>query len=98
MIEVREPTENERLVWAIPIGNIPTNFLQWLLVKKGTRLAMELFVEQEGFIGFYPNKPYGTLCIFDTENNAKSARNVFKYFGGKAGNIITVYISRGEMK
>lgn len=32
--------------------------------------------EMEGFIGIRPELPYGILLVYDTENNAKAARNI----------------------
>lgn len=97
MTEVREPTNEDVLVWAVPVGNIPTNFFEWIFTKKGTKKAMQLIMMQTGFLGFYPNKPFGTMCLFDSENNAKGAKNILLFHGGKAGNIVTCYISRGEI-
>ena len=66
-------------------------------MPKGVTKAIELIKEQEGLVGVTPMYPRGTLLLFDTENNAKGARNVLRFNGVKCGdNICKVFIDEVE--
>ncbi len=95
MIKVQEPTENEVKVWCFTVGNLPRIML---FARKSVKEAVKLIREQEGFIGFYINRPEGTLCLFDSENNAKSARKVRKFRGAYVGTIFDAYIDKSYMR
>lgn len=69
-----EPTENQVKVWTVAIGNLPVFF-----VPRKVKEAVAFIKEQDGFIGFYPMYPKGTLCLFRTENDAKGARNMMRF-------------------
>lgn len=71
-------------VWTVAVGNLP--MLPFL--HKGVKQAIKLIKEQEGFIAVHPVYPRGTLLLFDTENNAKGARNVLRFNGVKCGDNI----------
>lgn len=43
---------------------------------KDTKKLLRYVKKLDGFIGIHPIPPRGTLLIFDTENNAKRARNL----------------------
>lgn len=43
---------------------------------KNTKKLLRYVKKLDGFIGIHPIPPRGTLLIFDTENNAKRARNM----------------------
>lgn len=97
MILYQEPTENDKEAWTVAVGNLPWCY-PWLpfLMKRGAKEAIKLIRAQEGFLGFYLNKPYGTLCLFDSENHAKGARNILRYHKAQVGdNICKVWI-KGE--
>ena len=81
-------------VWTVAVGNIPPF---WFL-RKRARKALNLVKEQEGLVGIYQEYPNGTLLLFDTENNAKGARNMLKYHGIECGvNICKVQIDEREL-
>lgn len=73
-----------KLVWTVAVGHIP--MFWWL--RKGTREAVKLIKQQEGLLGIYNKYPQGTLLLFDTENNAKGARNMLKFHGIECGTNI----------
>ena len=95
MIKVQEPTEIEVKVWCFTVGNLPRVML---FARKGVKEAVKLIRKQEGFIGFYINRPDGTLCLFDSENNAKGAKNVLGFKGAYVGNIFEAYIDKSYMR
>ncbi len=81
--------ENEVELWTVAVGNLP---LIPFLHKKAVRDAVKLIKEQDGFVGVYPIYPRGTLLLFDSENNAKGARNILRFRGiGCGSNICKVY-------
>ena len=82
---------NEVSAWTVAVGNIPLNPFK---MKKAEK-ALKYIVKLEGFIGFTPCAPYGTLCLFKTENDAKGARNLMRAKGIQTGiNIGEVYIDK----
>lgn len=72
--------------YTVAVGNIdPKN--------KNSRKAVKYVATLHGFIGVHPNYPHGTLILFDTENNAKIARNLMNAKGIVTGrNICEVEI------
>ncbi len=67
-------TDDEIIAFALGGGRIlPLPFR-----KKGFKKALEIIKKQQGFLGIHPVDLWHTLLIFDTLNNAKMARNVFK--------------------
>lgn len=69
-----EPTAY-RDAWTVAIPNLPifpnkeiTKFVQWMKTL-------------DGFIGAHPQYPYGTLLFFESENQAKRAKNRIKQYG-----------------
>lgn len=87
-IEFGEKQDDEVSVWSVAVGNLP------LFPSKKVRQAVDFIKEQDGFIGFHPVYPYGTLCLFRTENDAKGAKNMMRFKGIQVGNnICEVYIN-----
>lgn len=85
-----KPKENEIEAWTVAVGRIP--LIPW---KKGMREAIKLIKEQKGFMAVHPVIGKGTLLLFDSENNAKGARNVLRYHGVQCGNeICKVYVDK----
>ena len=83
-------------LWTVATGNLP---LIPFLARKRQKEAILYIAEQDGFVGFAPIRPRGTLCLFDSENNAKGARNMMRLKGIKCGsNICKVYIDEEELK
>lgn len=73
-------------VYTVAVGNVdPTN--------KYSRKAVEYISKLDGLVGVHPSYPRGTLILFDTENNAKIARNLMNAKGIQTGrNICEVEI------
>ena len=56
--------------------------------KKRSRQAVEFIKTLDGLIGVHPRPPYGTLILFDSENNAKIAKNLIEAKGIHTGRNI----------
>lgn len=90
---MNQAKENEIEVWTVAVGNIP--LLPRVLMPKGVTKAIKLIKEQKGLIGVTPMYPRGTLLLFDTENNAKGARNMLRFNGVKCGdNICQAFVDK----
>ena len=76
--------------WSVAVGNI--NPLQ-----KESREAVKYIKGLKGFVGVYPHYPHGTFMFFDTENNAKIARNMMDAKGIQTGKNICEF-EIGEVK
>ena len=73
--------------YTVAVGNIP------IFPRKSSLKALTFIQEQKGFLGFHPVYPHGTLCIFETKNDAIGARNLMIAEGIKCGkNICEVFI------
>lgn len=72
--------------YTVAVGNVdPFN--------KRSVAAVEYIKTLPGLIGVHPHYPDGTLILFDTENNAKIARNMMNAKGIQTGrNICEVEI------
>lgn len=89
--KLENPSEDDVAVWTVAIGNFPLP----IFMSKKVKVVIQFIREQEGFVGFYPCYPHGTLCLFKTENQAKIARNMMHGRDIKTGdNICQVYINR----
>ena len=90
-----EKKPNEVSAWTVGVGNFTLNpFLQ-----KKQKQAVDYIQSLEGFLGFTPCYPHGTLCLFKTENDAKGARNLMKNKGIQVGkNIAEVYVDKKYLK
>lgn len=85
---------DEVRVWTVAVGNLPTPLTPRRARKDAIR-ALRFIMGLEGFIGFHPVPPEGTLCLFRTENNAKGARNLMRAAEIQVGrNIGEVFIER----
>lgn len=92
MIEYGEKQEGDVSVWSVSTGNMP---IIPLFMPKKTKQAIEYISGLEGFVAFYRCPPYGTLCLFKTENDAKGARNLMRFKGIVVGdNICEVYVKK----
>lgn len=84
-----------REAWTVAVGNLP---LLWRF-RKAVKKAIKTIEEQEGFIGLHPTYPRGTILLFDSENNAKGARNMLRYYGITCGdNICKVYVEEKDYR
>ena len=89
-IIVGEPTNDEVEVWTVSMPVIT-----FLPFSRRFRKDMQYVESLEGFIGFHQIFPHGTLCLFDSENNAKGARNMMRFQNIRVGkNICPVYIHK----
>lgn len=76
--------------WSVAVGNFDP-------LQKESREALEYIKGLKGLVGAHPKYPHGTLIFFDTENNAKTARNMMDAKGIQTGrNICELDI--GEVK
>lgn len=60
--------------WTVAVGNFSMNPFR----QRGYKEFFAWLKEQPGFYGVHPEPPHGTLILFATENNAKSARNLIR--------------------
>lgn len=74
--------------WAFGVGNLTMN----PLFRKMQKEIIDLIKSQDGFKGLTPMYPRGTLLVFDTENNAKGARNILRSKDIKCGGVSEVYV------
>ena len=94
---LNEERKGETEVYAVATGNFPSIFAPRKL-KKASKQAIDLINRQEGFCGYHPMPPRGTLCLFLTENNAKAARNVMRSRGIPVGdNITKVFVPTADV-
>lgn len=98
-IEIGKPRENDVEVWTVAVGNVPTIYIYCpFLMPRRVKDAIKFIKNLEGFGGLFDMKPHGTLCMFDTENHAKLARNLMKLKGIEVGdNICSVYVDKEYM-
>lgn len=65
--------------------------------RKRFNAFLNLLKEQDGFVGVSPHKLL-LACLFKTENDAKGARNILKYYGYKVSDdIAKAYIPKREV-
>ena len=72
----------ERYLWSVATGNVNP-------LMKRSREAVKYIQSLDGFVAVHPTPDYqGTLWLFDSENNAKGARNLLKAKGVECGKNI----------
>lgn len=85
-----ERKEDEVECYTVAIPNLP------MIPNRRVKKFVQWISKLEGFVGFRPEYPKGTLLIFKTENDAKRARNQIReypnYEGGVGENICKVYV------
>ena len=87
--------DDEEVCYAFAIPNLP------LIPDKETLAFLKHVQTFDGFLGFYPNNPYGTVIIFDTENNAKGGRNLIRIYPGvefPIGEIGEVFVNKKYLR
>ena len=90
-----KPKPNEVEAWTVAIGDIPLP----PFVPKATKEALKFISNLDGFYGFHLLPPKGTLCLFDSENNAKRAKNLMEAEGIRTGrNICRVFVEKKYLK
>ena len=62
-----------KYLWSVATGNVNP-------LKKKSRIVVDCMRKQKGLVGVHPT-PNGTLWLFDSENNAKGARNMARTQG-----------------
>ena len=71
-----------KYLWSVATGNVNPLY-------KASREAVKYVQTLDGFRAVYPTpNRVGTLWLFDSENNAKGARNLMKSKGIKCGENI----------
>ena len=83
--------DNEVIVFAIGGGRLMPFGLS-RKVQKAMKEALEYIKKLDGFIGINPIDIWHNMLIFDTLNNAKSARNKLTAKGVTLGEIIPILI------
>lgn len=79
-------------VYAVGTGNVDP-------LKRKSRQAVKYCSKLNGLVGVHPHYPDGTLWLFDTENNAKIAKNKMESRGILTGrNICEVFIDEKYLK
>lgn len=85
-----EKRDDEVVCYTVAIPNLP------LRPNRRVKKFVKWISTLEGFVGFRPEYPRGTLLIFRTENDAKGARNLIRNYEGYSGdvgtNICEVYV------
>lgn len=72
----------KQYLWSVATGNVNP-------LLKASREAVKYIQTLEGFVAVHPTPNWeGTLWLFDSENNAKGARNLLRAKGVKCGNNI----------
>lgn len=93
-----KPMEGEVMLWTVATGSFPGLFASRDL-KRRSKAAIKLINAQEGFCGYHPVEGRGTLCLFETENQAKAARNVMRQAGIPVGNnICTIFAPQKDVE
>lgn len=80
--------ENEVSAWAFGIPNLP------MFPNKEIMKFMKEINETEGFLGFRPEYPRGTLLVCRTENDAKRIRNKVRGYGVQTDGIAECFIPK----
>lgn len=73
--------------YTVAIGNFSIPF------TRDQKKIIKILMKLDGFYGLHPAYPHGTLLLFDSENNAKRARNELDMYGVQTGrNICECFI------
>lgn len=70
--------EYETIVFTVGCGRIMPLRTDRKKTRKGMEEAIKYIKKLDGFVGVHPVDLWHTLLLFDTENNAKGARNLLK--------------------
>ena len=72
----------EKYLWSVATGNINP-------FMRRSRKAIKYMMDQKGFVAVHPTPDNsGTLWLYDSENNAKGARNMARTQGIECGRNI----------
>ena len=84
----REKRDDEVECWGFGTGAVDP-------FKKASRKAAEYITKMEGFLAVHLPDTWHTLWIFDSENNAKKAKNLAEAKGIKCGReIAKIYVEK----
>jgi hypothetical protein len=72
---------NKKYVWTVATGCVNP-------LKEASRQAVDFIKKLDGFVAVHPEYPCGILWLFDSENNAKGARNLMEAQGIQCGRNI----------
>ena len=70
-----------KYLWSVATGNVNP-------LMKRSRAAVKFLSEQPGFVAIHPTDGRGLLWLYDSENNAKGARNMARTKGIMCGRNI----------
>lgn len=89
MSEISEEKEKQEVtLWAVATGGVD-------VLNRESRRAAKFISKLHGFIAIHPVDYYHILWLFDTENNAKVARNKMEAKDIICGkNICPVYVDQ----
>lgn len=80
--------EDETIVFTVGCGRMIPLITDRKKIRKGMKEALEYIKKLDGFIGVHPVDLWHTLLLFDTENNAKRARNLLRAKDVQCANYI----------
>lgn len=80
--------EDETIVFTFGCGRIIPLRTDRKKIRKGMKEALEYIKKLDGFVGVHPVDLWHTLLLFDTENNAKRARNLLRAKDVQCANYI----------
>ena len=80
--------ENETIVFTVGCGRMFPLITDKKKIRKGIEEALDYIKKLEGFVGVHPVDLWHTLLLFDTENNAKRARNLLREKDVQCANYI----------
>jgi len=75
----------ERKAYTVAVGNL--SLMPWRQ-KSNKEFCRILKEECKGFLGVNPHPPMGTLLLFDSEWNARRARNILMNYKIKVGDNV----------
>jgi len=90
-----EVEEGEVKLWTVATGHFPSLFASRDL-KRRSKKAIDYINRLDGFCGLHP-MPQGTLCLFESENDAKAARNLMRSKGIPVGDNICYVFAPKEV-
>ena len=80
--------EDETIVFTVGCGRIMPLITDKKKIRKGMEEALEYIKKLDGFVGVHLVDLWHTLLLFDTENNAKRARNLLRAKDVQCANYI----------
>lgn len=92
MTDSNEPREGEVKCWGFVTGAVNP-------LLKASRQAVDYIAKQQGFLAVHLPTPDKTLWVFDTENNAKMAKNLAEANGIICGReVVSFFVEKKYLK